>query len=398
MSFSEHFSLANIPYGIASSANHAKSVVTRVGDSVVFISDLNPETSTDIKSALSQSTLNALAATEKLELKALRKNIQQALSDEPTLSKHGVPIDEVHLHLPIKVDGFTDFSCSKEHLLNASEAVMGKASMPPAAPYFPIGYSGRPSSIVLSGTKITRPYGQYRDGDSIGFGPSRALDYELEVACIIGKPTQLGDRVAVTDTDEHIFGFVLLNDWSARDIQGFEMSPLGPMNGKSFGTSISPWVNLIKVITPEALEPYATQPPPKDIPPQPYLLDNKEKSSYNISLKAEVLTDEGPTTVCKAQLSWMYWTFRDLVAQQTINGCNLNTGDVLATGTVSGAGDDEHGCLLEMTKGGKVGWKTSSGQDRMYLQDGDGVRMTGQAGDGVGFGDCVGFIGAARPF
>ncbi|KAK1539847.1 X-Pro dipeptidyl-peptidase C-terminal non-catalytic domain-containing protein [Colletotrichum costaricense] len=341
----------------------------------------------------SKPTLNALAAVEKTELGILRKNIQQTLSDESTLSEHGVPIAEVQLHLPIKVDGFTDFSCSKEHLLNASEAVVGKASMPPAAPYLPIGYSGRPSSIVLSGTNITRPYGQYRDGNSIGFGPSRALDYELEVACIIGKPTQLGDRVAVTDADEHIFGLVLLNDWSARDIQGFEMSPLGPMNGKSFGTSISPWV-----ITLEALEPFATQPPPKDIPSQPYLLDNKEKSSYNIALKAEVVTGNGATTVCKAQLSWMYWTFRDLVAQQTINGCNLNTGDILATGTVSGAGDDEHGCLLEMTKGGKVGWKTSTGQDRMYLQDGDGVRISGQAGDGVGFGDCVGFIGAARPF
>ncbi|KAG7058097.1 X-Pro dipeptidyl-peptidase C-terminal non-catalytic domain-containing protein [Colletotrichum scovillei] len=338
-------------------------------------------------------TLNALAAVGKTELGILRKNIQQTLSDESTLSEHGVPIAEVQLHLPIKVDGFTDFSCSKEHLLNASEAVVGKASMPPAAPYLPIGYSGRPSSIVLSGTNITRPYGQYRDGNSIGFGPSRALDYELEVACIIGKPTQLGDRVAVTDADEHIFGLVLLNDWSARDIQGFEMSPLGPMNGKSFGTSVSPWV-----ITLEALEPFATQPPPKDIPSQPYLLDNKEKSSYNIALKAEVVTGDGATTVCKAQLSWMYWTFRDLVAQQTINGCNLNTGDILATGTVSGAGDDEHGCLLEMTKGGKVGWKTSTGQDRTYLQDGDGVRISGQAGDGVGFGDCVGFIGAARPF
>ncbi|OHE91894.1 X-Pro dipeptidyl-peptidase C-terminal non-catalytic domain-containing protein [Colletotrichum orchidophilum] len=338
-------------------------------------------------------TLNDLAALEKTELRSLRRNIQQALSDEATLSKYGVSIDEVKLHLPIKVGGFTDFSCSKEHLLNASEAVVGKASMPPAAPYFPIGYSGRPSSIVLSGTKITRPYGQYRDGESIGFGPSRALDYELEVACIIGKSTQLGDRVAVTDADEHIFGLVLLNDWSARDIQGLEMSPLGPMNGKSFGTSISPWV-----VTLEALEPFATQPPPKDIPTQSYLLDKKEKTSYSIALKAEILTGDGATMVCRAQLGWMYWTFRDLVAQQTINGCNLNTGDVLATGTVSGAGDDEHGCLLEMTKGGKVGWKTSNGQDRTYLLDGDGVRMSGQAGDGVGFGDCVGFIGAARPF
>ncbi|KAK1594738.1 fumarylacetoacetase [Colletotrichum navitas] len=393
MSFSEHFSIANIPYGIASTPKRPRGVATRVEDSVVFLADLDIEASEPLKSALSQPTLNDLIAVEKTELQLLRRNIQRLLSDKPTLSKHGVPVNEVQLHLPVKVYGFTDFSCSVQHMMNASEAVRGKAEMPPAAPYLPIGYSGRPSSIVVSGTSITRPYGQYRDGDRIGFGPAQALDYELEVACIIGKPTKLGNRVSVSDADEHIFGLVLLNDWSARDIQGLEMSPLGPLNGKSFGTSISPWV-----ITLEALEPFATQPPARDVPAQPYLTDKKEKSSYKIELKAEVLTNGKATTVCKAQLSWMSWTFRDLVAQQTINGCNLNTGDLLATGTVSGTGDDEHGCLLEMTKGGKVGWKTSDGQDRTYLKDGDGVRISGYAGGGVGFGECVGFIDAALPF
>ncbi|KAI8303846.1 Fumarylacetoacetase [Colletotrichum sp. SAR11_59] len=372
MSFSEHFSLANIPYGIASTAEHPKGVATRIGDLVVFLADMGLDASKQVQAALSQPTLNALAAIGKDELRMLRKNIQTTLSDQSVVSKHGVPIEHVHPHLPVQIGGFTDFSCSKEHLLNASAAVMGQASMPPAAPYLPVGYSGRPSSIVVSGTKITRPYGQFRDGDKIGFGACKALDYELEVACIIGKATELGDRVAISDADEHVFGLVLLNDWSARDIQGFEMNPLGPMNGKSFGTSISPWgksyrphaelfliavlkMQLVLVITLEALEPFATRPPTKDVPAQPYLLDHKEKSSYNIALKAEVLADGQTTTVCTAQLSWMYWTFRDLVAQQTVNGCNLNTGDVLATGTVSGAGDDEHGCLLEMTKGGKAG-------------------------------------------
>ncbi|TDZ51626.1 Fumarylacetoacetase [Colletotrichum trifolii] len=393
MNVSDHFTIANIPYGIASTADHARGVVTRLGDVVVFLADLDLNTPSAIQSTLSQATLNGLAAVDKTELRHLRKEIQHVLSDESSLSKYGVPINEVQLHLPLQIGGFTDFSCSKEHLLNAGEAVMGQRTMPPAAPYLPIGYGGRSSSIVVSGTRITRPYGQYRDGEKIGFGPSRALDYELEVACVIGKPTQLGDRIAVSDADEHIFGLVLLNDWSARDIQGFEMSPLGPMNGKSFGTTISPWV-----VTLEALEPFATQPPPKDTPAQPYLMDQKKDSSYNISLKAEVLADGGATAVCNAQLSWMYWTFRDLVAQQTINGCNVKTGDILATGTVSGVGDDEHGCLLEMTKGGKVGWKLANGKDRVYLEDGDGVRTSGYAGNGVGFGDCVGIIAPARPF
>jgi fumarylacetoacetase len=170
------------------------------------------------------------------------------------------------------------------------------------------------------------------------------------------------------------------------------MQPLGPINGKSFGTSISPWV-----VTLEALEPFATEPPARQFPVKPYLQDNKVKSSYKITLEAEVLSEDSATKVCKANLEWMYWTFRDLVAQQTINGCNINSGDVLATGTVSGVGDEEHGCLLEMTKGGKVEWELSSGKKRTYLEDGDGVRLTAYAGDGVGFGECTGFISAAKP-
>lgn len=158
--------------------------------------------------------MNDLAAAGKGELGLLRRSIRDLLSDDSVLSKYGIPISSIQLHLPLDIGGFTDFSCSKEHLLNASEAVMGQKSMPPAAPYLPIGYGGRPSSIVVSGTKIVRPYGQYRDGDKIGFGPTRALDYELEVACIIGKPTKLGERVPISDADEHIFGLVLLNDWS----------------------------------------------------------------------------------------------------------------------------------------------------------------------------------------
>jgi fumarylacetoacetase len=177
----------------------------------------------------------------------------------------------------------------------------------------------------------------------------------------------------------------------ARDIQEFEMLPLGPMNSKSFGTSISPWV-----ITLEALEHFATAPPPRDIPVKAFLQDATEKSSYNITLEAEILSGGGVTKICEANVSWLYWTFRDLVAQQTVNGCNINTGDVLATGTVSGKNDGEHGCLLELTKGGKVEFTLSGGQKRTYLRDGDGVRITGYAGNGVGFGECVGLINPAR--
>jgi fumarylacetoacetase len=170
------------------------------------------------------------------------------------------------------------------------------------------------------------------------------------------------------------------------------MSPLGPMNGKSFATSVSPWV-----ITLDALEPFAAAAPPKEIPAAAFLHEKREKPSYDIKLEAELLRGETSTKLCTANGSWMYWTFRDLVVQKTVNGCNLNTGDILATGTVSGSGSDEHGCLLEMTKGGKVEFALTDGAKRTYLQDGDGVRMTAYCGDGVGFGDCTGFITPSRP-
>ncbi|KAH7166213.1 fumarylacetoacetase [Dactylonectria macrodidyma] len=393
MSYAEHFSLKNIPYGIASTKDRPAAVVTRLHDFVFFLSDLNLDASGNVKNTFSQNTLNALASIDKNELKKLRTSLQAVLEDQNNVSKFGTPAGEVVMHLPVEVKGFTDFSCSSEHLLNAGEAVLGVRSFPPASLHLPIGYTGRSSSVIVSGTSITRPYGQYRDGEEVGFGPSRAVDYELEMGAIIGKPSAFGDRVSVNDADKHIFGLVILNDWSARDIQGFEMQPLGPLNGKSFGTSISPWV-----VTLEALEPFATEPPAKQSAVKAYLQDKKAKSSYNIKLSAEVLSEGSETNVCKAQLQWISWTFRDLVAQQTINGCNINTGDLLATGTVSGVGDDEHGCLLEMTRGGKVEWELSNGKKRRYLEDGDGVRLTACAGEGVGFGDCTGFISAAKPF
>ncbi|KAI1260495.1 fumarylacetoacetase [Xylariaceae sp. FL1019] len=391
MSYASHFTLANIPYGIASDAQHPRAVVTRLGDHVFYLADLELGCSDTTKAALREPTLNALASTSKIEQRTLRKSIQNALSDQSKLSKYGKHINGVELHLPIAVAGFTDYSCSKEHGENASIALFGKSMVPPAFPHCPMGYSGRPSSIVVSGTPIRRPCGLYQVGEKVEYGVCKALDYELEMACIIGKPSKLGDHVPLKDADEHIFGLVLLNDWSARDIQSFEMMPLGPMNGKSFGTSISPWV-----VTLEALEPFRCAGAPRDVPVTAFLQDTEEKPNYDIKLEAEIVSNGQVTKLCKANVSWMYWTFRDLVAQQTVNGCNVNTGDVLATGTVSGKGDDEHGCLLEATKGGKVGFTLSDGQKRVYLEDGDTLRLTGCAGDGVGFGDCSGVVVSAR--
>ncbi|KAI0490641.1 fumarylacetoacetase [Xylaria cf. heliscus] len=391
MTYAEHFSIANIPYGIASDGSHVNSVATRLGDNVFFLADLDLSCSESVRAAFLQPTLNALATESREDLKLLRASIQERLSDETIVSKHSKNINGVTLHLPIDVRGFTDYSCSKEHGENASLALFGKSLVPESFPHCPLGYSGRPSSIVVSGTPIRRPCGLYKVGDKVEYGVCRALDYELEMACIIGKPSNLGEHVPLKDADDHIFGLVVLNDWSARDIQGFEMMPLGPMNGKSFGTSISPWV-----VTLDALAPFEAAGPHRDEPVTAFLQDMKEKPSYNITLEAEILSKGHSTKICRSNVSRMYWTFRDLVAQQTVNGCNVNTGDVLATGTVSGKGEDEHGCLLELTRGGKAEFTLSDGQKRTYLQDGDTLRMTGLCGPGVGFGDCAGLIVPAR--
>ncbi|KAI1849470.1 hypothetical protein JX265_012719 [Neoarthrinium moseri] len=395
MSYSDHFSIANLPYGIASTttgAHRESAVVTRLEDKVVFLADLTLDVSDQAAAAFSQPTLNSLAALSKSELQQIREKLRSALSDSSVVEKHGFKLEDVVLHLPIAVAGFTDFSCSKEHVLNAGEAVFGKRNLPPGFLHYPVGYAGTSSTVVVSGTPVQRPNGVYRAGETIEYGASRAMDYELEFAAIIGKPTKMGDSVKLEDADDHIFGLVLLNDWSARDIQGLEMVPLGPMNGKSFATSISPWV-----VTLDALEPFATKAPAKEYPVSVFLHEKKENPSYDIKLEAEIIRDGKSTKICTANVSWMYWTFRDLVVQKTINGCNLNTGDILATGTVSGVGDDEHGCLLELTKGGRVEITLADGAKSTYLQDGDGIRMTANCGGGVGFGDCTGFLTPARP-
>ncbi|KAK8101712.1 fumarylacetoacetate hydrolase FahA [Apiospora kogelbergensis] len=392
MAYTDHFSLANLPYGIASCKEHPeKAVATRLHDLVIFLADLPLECAENVKSALTKPTLNDLAAASKSELQQLRGSLKKALEDDSLIKKFGYTVSNVSLHLPISVAGFFDFSCSKDHVQNMEEAIFGKKGMPPSFLHYPVGYTGTSSSIVVSGTKVQRPLGVSMAGGSVSFGPTKAMDYELELAAIIGKPTNLGDSVALEDADDHIFGLVLLNDWSARDIQGFEMKPLGPMNGKSFCTSISPWV-----VPLEALEPFETVAPAKELAVSSFLSETKEKPSYDIQLEAELVRGEKSTTICKSNVSWMYWTFRDLVAQHTVNGCNLNTGDLLATGTVSGAGDDAHGCLAEMTKGGKVQIELADGSQTTYLQDGDGIRMTAYCGKGVGFGDCTGFITPSR--
>ncbi|KAJ4252020.1 hypothetical protein NW762_011321 [Fusarium torreyae] len=409
--FSHHFSEKNIPFGIASSERHANpQAVTRLENTVVFLHDLPRELWKESEAlsegVFNQPTLNAFAALPKGVHQNVRKQIQQ------TLRKHGLDgfpahsredVSAVAMHLPVEIRDFADFSCSLDHVINAGRIVVNNANPPPGFFKFPVGYQGRTSSVVVSGTDIERPYGQYRNlavsdpqsEDYVIFGASQKVDYEVELAAVVGKPLPMKKRLNTEDAEEHIFGFVLLNDWSARDIQGFEMSPLGPFNGKSLGTSISPWI-----VTLDALEPFRTASPTQKALAAPYL-QQSNPSTFSITMKVEVLANSNATTLGTCPVESLYWTPQQMVAHSVSSGSALRTGDILATGTVSGSDDGSRGCLLETTEGGTTPVTLGDGSQRGYLKDGDVVRITGVAGQpssGVGFGECIGRLTPGRPY
>ncbi|KAH8726898.1 hypothetical protein GQ44DRAFT_612962 [Phaeosphaeriaceae sp. PMI808] len=399
--YASHFTLANIPYGIASSPKHpSPGAATRIHNTIIFLSDLSTttpftqiSTTPPLKTILALPTLNTLAALPPQTLSHLRTAIKAAYEQNLHVP-HAEHVEDVTLHLPVSIGDFTDFSASVAHVLNAGEAVMGKRELPPAFHAYPVGYAGRSSSICVAPTDVVRPLGQYIESyaapeKKVIFGASRGLDYELEIGAVIGVPVGEGTGLHARDVDEHVFGFVLVNDWSARDIQGLEMNPLGPFNGKNFRTSVSPWI-----VTVEALRPFAVPAPPRMSPVAPFM-DDEGASNYDIQLTGEIKRNGSSTTTCKVGFETMYWTFRHMIAHHTIGGCGLRTGDLVASGTVSGDKETEHGCLLELTKNGKKASTLSDGSELRYLEDGDEVRYTGVVGDGsagVGFGECVGVI------
>lgn len=406
--FYDHFGIENIPFGIAHCASHPKpAVVTRYYDSVFFLDALAEAGYLTIGEAtrdtFRETTLNSFAALPKSEHSLVRKAIQDLLRKHPGFddSKSSCHINVAEMHLPFSIGDFTDFSCSENHVLNASEVIFKKREAPPGFYHFPVGYTARTSSIVVSGTPVKRPRGQYKNGDGqITFGPTNRLDYELEIGAFIGRGSVLGKPINLHDAEDHIFGLVLLNDWSARDIQALEMNPLGPLNGKSFCTTISPWV-----ITLESLAPFRAPLPDRnpDVELPGYLHSVSEDAkiaTYDLELSAEFKRSNGRsasrvdgTTICQTKFSSLYWTLSDLVAHQTINGCNLNVGDLLATGTISGQLFNSRGCLMERPDGVECG-TDSIGNPVLVrtLGDGDTLLMTGKAGEGVGFGECIGTI------
>ncbi|KAK8914408.1 hypothetical protein KSP39_PZI024119 [Platanthera zijinensis] len=395
VSADSHFPLENIPFGVfrpktAGGDDHSLVVETprpgvAIGD---FVLDLSVISSAGLfdgpflkkSQCFNQPSLNLFLEMGRPTWKEARATIQKLLSaDEPSLrdnlslrKKSLLPMNDVEMLLPVVIGDYTDFFCSMYHTKNCGLIFRGPED--PILPnwfHLPVAYHGRASSVVISGTKITRPRGQ---GHPIGssppyFGPTKKLDFELEMAAIVGPGNKLGKNIDINEAYDHIFGLVLLNDWSARDIQAWEYVPLGPFLGKSFGTTISPWI-----VTLEALEPFACDPPKQ--------------------VRIKPAGQEQASVITKSNFKHLYWTITQQLAHHTINGCNLRSGDLLGTGTISGPEQDSLGCLLEITWNGKN--KLSlNGSSQTFLEDGDEVIITGccEGGDyKIGFGTCAGKV------
>ncbi|MEF3064752.1 fumarylacetoacetase [Pandoraea apista] len=404
------FPLQNLPYGVFSTASQpTPRVGVAIGDQVLDLAAL--EAAGVLKAGdtpvFAQSSINAFVSLGSAAWRATRARLTSllaadgdgALRDNATLRAQAlVPLADATLHLPVQVPGYTDFYSSKEHATNVGSMFRDPANaLLPNWLEIPIGYNGRASSVVVSGTPIHRPNGQIKLPDQPRpiFDGCRKLDFELETGFIVGCNTSLGESLSVEAAEAAIFGMVVLNDWSARDLQQWEYVPLGPFNAKTFGTSISPWV-----VTMEALEPFRVAGPAQDPQPLSYL-QQQGKHAFDIELEV-LLQAEGdaqPTSICRTNFRHMYWSMAQQFAHHTVSGCNVRVGDLMGSGTISGPTPDSFGSLLELTWNGKNPITLSSGAKRTFIEDGDTVVMAGWCqGDGyrVGFGEVSGKILPAK--
>ncbi|KAL7088568.1 hypothetical protein ACP275_13G135200 [Erythranthe tilingii] len=402
-----HFPIQNLPYGVFKPEPDSEPRPgVAIGD---YVLDLSVIASAGLfdgpylrnSDCFSQPNLNKFSGLGRPAWKEARTTLQKLLSaTEPILrdneslrEKALVPMGKVQMVLPVAIGDYTDFFTSKNHVRNCGLIFRGPdQEINPNWFHIPIAYHGRASSVVISGTDIIRPRGQAHPAPNGQpyFGPSRKLDFELEMAVIVGPGNEFGKPVDVNEAADHIFGLVLMNDWSARDIQAWEYVPLGPFLGKSFGTTISPWI-----VTLDALEPFAFDAPKQDPPPLPYIAE-KESKNYDISLEVSIVPagKEDGSIVAKSNLKHIYWTITQQLAHHTSNGCNLRPGDLLGTGTISGPVHESVGSLLELSWNGQRPLSLD-GTARTFLEDGDEVILSGCCkGDGysVGFGKCSGKI------
>jgi fumarylacetoacetase len=403
-----HFPIQNLPYGVfIRKKQNEPRIGTALGDYVLDLAVLEEKgffsrTSIGKHYIFSRASLNKFMSLGSGVWSEVRSVIQNVLSedsyvlrDDENLKKECLfPMNEVKMCMPVKIGDYTDFYSSKEHATNVGTMFRGKENaLMPNWLYVPIAYHGRTSSIVNSGKEVFRPYGQIKPDSNPSpiYGLSEEVDFELEMGLFIGPGNKQGKAISVERAYENIFGMVLVNDWSARDIQRWEYVPLGPFLAKNFATSISPWV-----VTMEALEPFRTAGPIQDPEPLPYLA-NKGKNAFDIQLEVYLQTENLPERVkiSGTNFKYMYWNIYQQVAHHTVNGCNLRTGDLLASGTISGPEPDSYGSMLELTWRGEKPIKLPSGEERTFLKDGDSIIMTGYCqGEGyrVGFGEVSGKI------
>lgn len=412
------FPIQNLPFGVFTppQTGFRPRIGVAIGNSILDLLEcanrgLLAEMPEDLVGAGASDSLNALMALAPESRAALRRRISLLLRTDsgkfervaPQIEAAIVPMSGSIFLMPARIGNYTDFYASIHHARNVGSMFRPDNPLLPNYKHVPVGYHGRASSVVVSGTPVRRPFGQSEGPESMPiFGPSRMLDYELEVGAFVGTGNRLGEPVEITEAESHLFGLCLVNDWSARDIQKWEYQPLGPFLAKSFATTISPWI-----VTMEALAPYRVPPPPRepgDPEPLPYLTGPEDRETGAFDIGLEVLlrsrkmreAGKAPVSLSRSNLKDLYWTLAQMLAHHTSNGCNLCPGDLIASGTVSGRAKESRGCLLELTWRGTEPLALPLGESRKFLEDGDEVILRGRAERAgfasIGFGDCRGMI------
>jgi fumarylacetoacetase len=404
-----HFPIQNLPYGVFSAKDGlAPRVGVAIGDYVLDLWQLAQDCRFDVvePAVFAAPQLNPFMAlgpkvwsSTRARVSELLRQDHPELRDNEKLRKRAlVPMADVKLHMPFAVSGYTDFYSSKEHATNVGVMFRGKDNaLQPNWLHMPIGYNGRASTVVVSGTPVRRPRGQLKPptAEVPSFGPCKRLDFELEMGVVVGQPSVMGEMLKEKQAEEMIFGFVILNDWSARDIQQWEYVPLGPFQAKVFATSISPWV-----VTREALEPFRLHGPAQDPKPLPYLQQvqpNNYDMALEVGLRAPQMNEA--QSISRTNFKYMYWSSVQQLVHHASSGCAMNVGDLLGSGTISGPEKDQRGSLLEISWNGTEPVELPGGVKRTFLEDGDSLVMRGWCqGDGyrVGFGEVEGTILAAE--
>jgi fumarylacetoacetase len=400
------FPIQNIPFGVFITKDDIITIGTRIGEYAIDLGAFHQlgyfEGIPLTDDMFMQDSLNDFISDGRKTWRLVRNRIAEVFDTKNASLRDNLKhreviifdVNEIEMLLPISVGDYTDFYSSKEHATNVGVMFRGaENALMPNWLHMPIGYHGRASSVVVSGTKIRRPYGQIvPNGETQPvFGPTKALDMELETAFITTDVNNLGESISVDEAQDYIFGMVLLNDWSARDIQKWEYVPLGPFLGKSFATTMSPWI-----ITMDALEPFKCSGPKQEITPLPYLQQKSTENSYDIKLQAAIETENGDLNLLTtSNFKFLYWTMAQQLAHHTSNGCIVRAGDLMGSGTISGPTKNSYGSMLELTWGGKEPITLKDGTSRAFFNDSDNVIIRGYCKNDkvrIGFGKCTGKI------